>query len=431
MKHLMESWVEERQLSDDTKNLFRESIVCYKADAFRASFLFSYMALLAESRDRVLRTSAPSEYTEGEWRAVQTKLLDESEWEKCTVELILGRKKNPFSLNDEVRRQVEYFKDRRNDCAHAKKNTVNDHHVEMLWAFIRSNMQKFVVRGGSKIMLGEIRQSMDPVWTPLLSDYSDLVAQLELAVPDPNLPTFFDELKPVLTNAGSDDEVNRLRVIPFLAELYRSTNPEVARLAHEMARSDSGVLLTPLITQVPQVLANVSFSPRFIRSLWKEQLWRLRGGERTFLWLLNSGRISEADVPEAMGAYLETGWVNTSKSPEDWSILERYGFFDLVREEAFSRGRIESFDWANGRSKAIAEYIRRFSMTRDVALTLANAFEGKGYPFDLLGPIRSVFRENLERYAEFEALVAESWKEVPERLAISARSEVSDDEIPF
>lgn len=429
MKHFMESWVEDNRLSSDAKNLFRESIVCYKATAYRAAFLFGYLGLISEVRERILRAPLPSGFEEGEWANIQRKLLDDDEWEKIAVEQIAA-KKNPFRLNDDIRQQFAYFRGRRNDCAHAKRNSVNDHHVEMLWSFVQSNLAKFAVLGGPARLLELIRQTLNPNRTPTISDYSQLVGQIPHAVPPTELPEFFSNLGNLIIESSAEVATHRQRVVPFLAQLMRSEDEEISRRAIELARANLALLWTPVVLGFPEVLGSANIPPTTIRVLWSSGLWQVRGGEKTFHWLLRSGRIPEREIPEAINAYLDKGWPSRSPSEEQWMILDRHGFFDKLEHKAFYGNKIFDREWADARANAITEYFRRRPIDGYVAFKLAGAFEAEEYPSYLQTPLRNLFREVEGRYNEFLSGLASFETDIPDRLNLEI-TDYDDDDIPF
>jgi hypothetical protein len=55
--------------------------------------------------------------------------------------------KNPapiFAIDQELRDQVKFWKDRRNDCAHSKQNQIIAAHCEAFYAFVRSTLNRFI-----------------------------------------------------------------------------------------------------------------------------------------------------------------------------------------------------------------------------------------------------------------------------------------------
>ncbi len=60
MRLPIEDWLSSQELSRESEGLFRESITCYKASAYRAAFLFSFLAFQTVIRDRIVNAQVPT-----------------------------------------------------------------------------------------------------------------------------------------------------------------------------------------------------------------------------------------------------------------------------------------------------------------------------------------------------------------------------------
>src|SRR6185295_17074722 len=76
----------------------------------------------------------------------------------------------------------EYWRGRRNDCAHARANEIGAVHVESLWLFIRSNLAKLIVAGGRTGLFERFRRHFDATFTPPGNDFLPLVQEIPLSV---------------------------------------------------------------------------------------------------------------------------------------------------------------------------------------------------------------------------------------------------------
>ncbi|PTT17940.1 hypothetical protein DBR27_01005, partial [Flavobacterium sp. HMWF030] len=128
MKLKIESWIAENNFSEDVSVLFTDAVTCYKAGANRASLLFSYLALLTILKERIISGTKPSLITQGEWDNLIAKLHNEDQWESNVFDAVQRREKidmttrsrtkDPiFNITENLRQQIRYWKDRRNDCA--------------------------------------------------------------------------------------------------------------------------------------------------------------------------------------------------------------------------------------------------------------------------------------------------------------------------
>src|SRR3954471_9209694 len=129
MKLRIENWIDNSNFSEDVNVLFTDAVTCYKAGANRASLLFSYLAFLTILKERIIGATKPNLYPQGEWDIIILKLQNEDLWEAIVFDATQQqekidqatkqRTKDPiFNLNDNLRLQIKYWKDRRNDCAH-------------------------------------------------------------------------------------------------------------------------------------------------------------------------------------------------------------------------------------------------------------------------------------------------------------------------
>jgi hypothetical protein len=152
-----EQWLASQQLDDAARDLFREAVQCYRVGAYRAAFLLSYLGLMKNLADRVAAASMPTHISQKYWDQIQNALADDERWEGKINDLLQQQTPtNIFQINDDLRQQIRFWRGRRNDCAHARDNPVEQAHVEALWIFIRANTAKLVVAGGLQATLQRI-----------------------------------------------------------------------------------------------------------------------------------------------------------------------------------------------------------------------------------------------------------------------------------
>jgi hypothetical protein len=103
----------------------------------------------------------------------------EDKWEE-EILTALNNSSNPiFNINENIRVQIKYLKDRRNDCAHAKNNIINHHHVEIFWTFLQSNLSKITVERGKLTLLNKFSDQFDTAITSRFESYDYLIDEIE------------------------------------------------------------------------------------------------------------------------------------------------------------------------------------------------------------------------------------------------------------
>lgn len=202
MKLEIEKWLEKQNFSSEVTNLFEESITCYKASAYRASLLFSYLGFQSIIKERILNSEKPSNINEGQWETIKRKLRNDDSWDNEVRDCIKRNSANTilFNITDDLRQQAAYWTYRRNDCAHSKENTISYSHVESFWLFLNSNLSKFVVEGGVNSLLQKVEKHFDLNFTSRKADFGNLIDEVPLVVKEEEVEYFLNELDDIFLN---------------------------------------------------------------------------------------------------------------------------------------------------------------------------------------------------------------------------------------
>uniref|UniRef100_UPI004056165F hypothetical protein n=1 Tax=Candidatus Electronema sp. TaxID=2698783 RepID=UPI004056165F len=155
----------------------------------------------------MLRAACPTGIPLNKWEKDLAGLRCEDEWDRKVFDLTQQKSPAPvFLVSEDLRHQVRYWKNRRNDCAHFKTNEIDHSHVESFWHFIFSNMGKFVPNGSAAALLNEIALHFDQDVTPPNTPLDPIIERIPHCVEREELSNFFNDMA-----AGGSIAVIRFR----------------------------------------------------------------------------------------------------------------------------------------------------------------------------------------------------------------------------
>lgn len=174
MKLQIEKWVEGNKPFKEyeaANDLFEESVRCYKMGAYKSAFIMSYLSFKVTLRGRILGCTYGKELAKSNpkfWEnEIVKKLEDDSSWENHLNSIVdascsSGNKKDiailDFTNGEQVKIAYNYWKNIRNDCAHAKgRITIDSSTVECFWNYLMDNLSDFYVLGGEEYLLRELK----------------------------------------------------------------------------------------------------------------------------------------------------------------------------------------------------------------------------------------------------------------------------------
>ncbi|MCB2353923.1 hypothetical protein [Clostridium estertheticum] len=344
MKLKFEQWVDEKELSEEAHNLFKESIICYKASAYRASLLFSYLGFLTIIKERILNSEVPSGFVNGEWQKLKKDITSYEKWDTNVIEAIKINKENKkiFDISEDIRSQVNYWKGRRNDCAHAKDNIISYSHIESFWAFLESNLAKFVVVGSRDEMLNKIRIHFDYSKTPENTDFSYIIKSIPSAIQIDEFDEFLEQLyivlKELMANSWFDFDLSSKVFSKMLEIENNSINDKIIKYI-----ISNEELAINIANYNPEKLVYFHKFATFIRSLWYDKIGEIYYKSSIASVLLRNNIIPESQVKEFIRKIVHQ---NNDSIPneEDLLILEKYNYFDVVIE-IFNVSQNSSYEW--------------------------------------------------------------------------------------
>lgn len=334
MKTLLTRIQDTFPLPEETVVPFREAEICYRAGAYRAALLFSYIGWGLTLRSRLLRAACPAGLPLNKWEKDLAGLRCEDEWDKKVFDLTQQKSPAPvFLVSEDLRHQVRYWKDRRNDCAHFKTNEIDHSHVESFWNFIFSNIGKFVPNGSAAALLNEIILYFDRNVTPPNMPLDPIIERIPHCVERDKLTQFFEDLAEKLSSSSDTAHV--------FDAVIRVTNDSTVKVLRDFLINHKKLL--SLFRKFPQHVILLEQNPESVRSLWRKHLFSSYQEDiNVFAALLRANMIPQEEIAEA-NAEAVTKIQGNIPSPIDKQILDQYGFFAVFSERAFTDGLLDDF----------------------------------------------------------------------------------------
>ncbi|PFU31220.1 hypothetical protein COK69_21895, partial [Bacillus cereus] len=362
-----ESWINEQKqnISEDALVLFEESIICYRVEAYRASFLMSYLGFMKALKDRLLRSEKPDLVDDGKWNSIRKNLNDDNKWETTVFTTTQEKEKDSskyYLISSDLMEEIPYWKKKRNECAHAKDTIISHSHIETFWLFLESNYAKFVVNGGKEALLKKIKQHFDPTFTRPGTDPTYLIKEIPLVVKEHELSSLLQEiysdyvyLDDILLN---DDEYF------FWKEVAYSSDNKLRRAFLKFIEMKDDVF-TPLIFIFPDKLIEFSDNTTLIRKFWRKLLFDHIKYIPDNAWevitiILRQGWIPKEELSEFMDKLYRVFSNLSAPTLEQAKILNEHGLLKIIKKYIFASGRLNQYggyNLANEESRMILYYL--------------------------------------------------------------------------
>ncbi|WDM22893.1 hypothetical protein [Paenibacillus polymyxa] len=396
MRLKIEDWLTTQKVHIEAEQLLQEAIICYKGSAYKASLLFSYLFFQTTLKYRILSNDLPDEINKSDLKELIDLVDKEDKWDKAVFD-ITNRKKEPslFKLDDDIRNQLNYWRNRRNDCAHAKSNIIEASTVESFWYFLQSSLPKFYINGGRSALLEKIKIHFTRSKTPEHKDPIYITKEIPLSMIDKEYLTFLKELKEILEQGygiGGFYEDNKMLLWRTMFNLQENF---VAQLVQFLMTENNLNLTRAILKYDPSTVQFFKDYPEFIRSIW------FAPGEltevRVVIALLRLKLIPSDQVEESIVRLIECQAIVEPRDllEEELKILTDNNFIELFKHYAFAKYEpfIRLFEWANYHKKnAIIWYFEKYGFDKDVVQALYNTFSYESHPWHLRDAIRLMFR---------------------------------------
>lgn len=403
MKLYFEDWLEKQNIDSESLSLFKESIVCYKAGAYRASILTSFMGFLSVVRWKILNSSKPDNIHEREWERIASNLRNDDRWDTETLECIkrTDARKVIFSISDDLRRQVSYWKDRRNDSAHSKRNKIDYAHVETLWLFISSKMGKFAVNGNMDSILLKIKRHYDIAYNSIGKPTDQLISEIMHGIEESEIETFCSRLHQlfleedrhycndfIIIISSDDDESTFLQ---FWNDLIHINETWERSVFNYMKTNE--YLFDGFINVYPHKVGLLYSDSEFIRNLWYERIPSYINCYSVLSELFRHNLIEKSEHKEVFQRVINPKYDNLTE--KDIRFFDQFGFSKVFEKSVFTERLIDDFGWGNANYRLVITYIKEKGLNELIVSTLNSVFDKyKYFPNTAQVNLHSFFNEN-------------------------------------
>ncbi|WP_270814261.1 hypothetical protein [Exiguobacterium sp. CinTr1] len=405
MKLRIEQWLDQYSFSADVNELFIESIKCYKASAYRSSFLMSYLGFLQIVKERILEGNKPNDIGVKEWEDRSKKLRDDDKWETEVNEMLIkknGENRNRFFLiSESLMDDINFFRQRRNDCAHAKSTIIDNSHVEVLWSFLKSNLDKIVLNGGKQSLLLEIERHFDYSYTNPNESAEHLVSKISGSVENGEIQGFLEELIKIVDFTESKffekHEGDSHKKISFWKSMIQLDDENLTNNITKFISEDENLFLV-FVVQNPSYLDYFKGYSTSIRRLWKKNVFRELESFEFDSWPLIShiliNDLIENEDEQKVFVERVVGCLRPHNYPSEqyMAILNSYGFKQPLKEKVLSI-LDGNYSTVNNKGELVVFFLKNYGLDESVYKHLDSLYSK--YSFGSFNDrLRAVISEN-------------------------------------
>ncbi|MGF0471631.1 hypothetical protein ACQQ6W_18760 [Lysinibacillus fusiformis] len=427
----IEKWTVEQNFPVEVTNLLDEGITCYKAGAYRAGLLFSYLGFEKIIKNRLLDARRPDNVPEGIWTSIQRDINNDAKWEEKVFESITGFSNNPIFLQDnkkreEINRHLSYWRDRRNDAAHAKENEINYAHVESFWTFMQSYLPKLVVRGSKSAILDSIAKHFDHRFTPENTDFSHIVQQIKHSLYDDDLESFFQEVKVIFEEKDpfftfiENKDMNK-----FWDELFKLGEPFTTKLLQFFKDENNFDAFSVFISEYTQRIALFHEDKQFIYNLWYEKIAKFDNPYKLLAALLRNNLVEEMNKRTAFNKLISNLKNSVPSNELDYNTLVENGYLAVFKEIVFAVDDhtgvlVNSPKWGNANITPVEHYFSNNGLNEEAVRCLCVVFQrSQSYPNKLCASLNEFFSRKEELKQEFIKIAKELGVTPPAKLGFN------------
>ncbi|CAG9620863.1 hypothetical protein [Sutcliffiella rhizosphaerae] len=395
MRLPVEKWLEEQDFDENIRGLFNESIICYKASAYRASLLFSFLGFQTVIRERIIKAEKPGNIHPKAWEAIKSNLRKEDSWDMEVNESIKKNDENKrlFIMTDDLRQQAIYWKNRRNDCAHSKSNIIDSSHIESFWFFLFSNLSKFVVNGSKESLIQKIDRHFDLNLTREDEDFTYIIKEIPNALYEEDILDFLHKLDNVFMENETWYPIIAERAMSFFNQLINLGDPYTSK-SIDFIKKDNDLEESFLNAHPDKVTYFYGNNQSEIRHLWRVKFNSFGSVKYKILARLLSNGFVTDEKEEVFNHIIRTS-KSSFPSTNDATVLEQHGYFNQYKSLVFSENipLIHVFDWGNNADESVGMHLNLMGLDAQIVKSINRTFLHEPFPFKLQKSLSKYFSE--------------------------------------
>lgn len=401
-----ESWYKNNSINKETLSLFDEGIMCYRVGAYRAAFIMTYLGLQIAIKNRILSaTYKPNNMPQSKWNDIINRLQDDRMWDYEVFNIVnMKQPDSVFVIGDDIRKQYDYWRNIRNDCAHAKSNIIDYPHVEAFWLFIQANYDKFVVNGGRQGLMEKIKKHYDIRYTSPYAKVSYIVEAIKSSVNNNEIVDFLEEIYLFfsedlkLWNVFSSKHIGH----SFWEEIAYSEDTSLRESLYEFVKREKGIFVNFIIEYTDKFYEFI-LDDKFIRIFWNDWIWDVFKNNNKTGWRCVNTLIGNQVIPEEEQKGFIKILINKIKTlpPEDMiDLLMDVGYFEELKLELFNE---DIYDMSSGINSLNMNWsrIKYYILINEVDLEIVK-FLNKYYNQILYGEYYKGMTELFNNNADFK-----------------------------
>lgn len=406
----IEKWVDSKikNYSNDSYNLFREAILCYNIKAYRASLLFSYLGFFKYIKELLNKSKKPVHFDQTRWDAILRNIKLEDKWEEEILNALNNSSNPVFNIKENIRTQIKFWKDRRNDCAHAKDNIINHHHVEIFWTFLKSNLSKITIEGGKQNLLNKFSDHFDATKTSRFESYNFLIEEIENSIEVVEIDEFIKVLDVVIQNRTFENS-KVYEVFDKVLTKYLSVNFIKDAVINYLKTTSKDL---DFLSYFPNNFNTFNYSPQDIRVIWNSKIYLSNNSyikDKILGILLSNISFTNHDLKDCIELYIrnfdQSGFRNLSKEQYIRNLLGNNFFLDKMYSLYFDQDKLKDLDYItiNKQADLIGLYIEKCDLNINIIKTLSLTYQN-GTPNFLTDSLRSVLQNNIPVKTKFKEI---------------------------